>query len=191
MKKIIILLLMQVYASTVLSQDIFWEQTNGPFFTEVTSLMVNSNNNAFCGIKFLGIYRTTNSGENWIDASQGLGDYWILSMDSNSKGDLFAAATWGLYRSSNDGESWSTLVKGGNEPSCITIFVKRNGYLFAGTFSKGVYLSIDNGNTWVQKNNGIGNKRIISFTENLSGDIFAGTDSSIFNPQIMVRIGLN
>lgn len=168
-----------LFSQTAYPQD-FWEQTNGPYQVEITSLAVNSLDYVFSGVFGLGIFRTTNNGITWTDASQGLGDFYILSMGANLNGHIFAATSYGLYRSTNNGDNWVEIVQGGEQPTVVTILIKDNGYIFVGTVSKGVYLSTDNGDTWTQKNIGMGNKRVRSIVSNFNGYIFAGTNDSVF-----------
>ena len=54
--------------------------------------------------------------------------------------------------------------------------INSSGYIFAGTDSRGVFLSTNNGTSWTQENNGLTNSDIVSLAINSSGYIFAGTD---------------
>ena len=86
----------------------------------------------------------------------------------------------GVFRSSDDGDSWIGINNGLSGIGIVSLFIKSNGDIFAGTYSQGVYRQTDNGANWTPMNSGLDNKSVWSFTENLNRDIFAGTEGSIF-----------
>src|SRR3989442_994636 len=55
-----------------------------------------------------GVYRSTDNGDSWIKASNGLPDtLFISSLAINSRGHIFAGTGQGIYRSTDGGESWT------------------------------------------------------------------------------------
>lgn len=54
-----------------------------------------------------------------------------------------------------------------------------NGWIFAGTFGNGMYVSSDKGKTWVAKNNGLSNLQIFAFL-NVADTIFIGTLAGVY-----------
>ena len=162
------------------AQTEFWEQANGPYYVDVTSMVVGTNNAIYSGINYLGIYRSTNKGSSWIYKNGDLNDYNILSMVLKKSGNIFVATTNGVFRSSDDGDSWIGINNGLSGIGIVSLFIKSNGDIFAGTYSQGVYRTTDNGANWTPMNSGLDNKSVWSFTENLNRDIFAGTEGSIF-----------
>jgi len=74
------------------------------------------------------------------------------TMIVSSTGNVYDL-TPGLYTSTNHGVTWS--AKNTNLGTSASPLITDGGYLYAGTWGHGVYLSIDKGNTWIDKNNGL------------------------------------
>ncbi|MBE0571425.1 MAG: hypothetical protein IH618_07765, partial [Ignavibacteriaceae bacterium] len=60
-------------------------------------------------------------------------------------------------------------------PSVRSFAINSVGYVFAGTYGGGVFLSTDNGANWTQINNGLTNNLINSLAVNSMNYVFAGT----------------
>ncbi len=59
------------------------------------------------------------------------------------------------------------------------VHIGPNGWLYAGTYDKGVYVSSDKGNSWVAKNNGLLNLQIFAFL-NVQDTIFLGSLEGVY-----------
>jgi photosystem II stability/assembly factor-like uncharacterized protein len=93
-----------------------------------------------------GIYKTTNGGQTWTQASNGLtdpavGSLWLDQANHNA----LVAATWtkGLFQSTDGGQSWMLTGPYGSS----TALLQAGSALYAGT-SQGIYSSPDSGKTW-------------------------------------------
>ena len=84
--------------------------TNEPH-AKVRALAV-SGNNLFAGTVHGGVFRSTNNGESWADASSGLTNFDITCI-AVSGNNLFAG-TWGggVFLSTNNGTSWTPVNSG-------------------------------------------------------------------------------
>jgi len=60
-----------------------------------------------------------------------------------------------------------------------TIHIGPNGWLYAGSYSEGVFVSSDKGNSWIAKNNGLANLQIFAFL-NVKDTIFLGSLEGIY-----------
>jgi ligand-binding sensor domain-containing protein len=65
----------------------------------------------------------------------------------------------------------------GPEGGWIQCFTVKSGYIFAGTRSNGVYLSVDNGDSWQPANNGMYNSGTMALTV-MDTFLFAGTNGA-------------
>lgn len=154
---------------------------------EVTSLAVNGkNNNVFAGLTFQGIYRSTDHGNSWTAASNGLPTDFINDIVANSSGDLFAAAGYDLssveiYISKDNGQTWSWSSTGVSGNIVDALAINSKGDLFAGASIGGVYLSINNGKSWDTVSNGLPSDVIINcLAVNKKDDLFAGAIGKIY-----------
>ena len=60
-----------------------------------------------------------------------------------------------------------------------TVHIGPNGWLYAGSYSEGVFVSSDKGNSWIQKNNGLKNLQIFAFL-NVKDTIFLGSLEGVY-----------
>lgn len=140
-----------------------------PFTANGTSL--------FAGTFGGGVYRSTDSGANWIAVNNGLTDLSIEALVVDGP-DVYAGTnTGGIFRSPNNGASWSAANTGLTNLT-VRAFTVHGGYIFAGTLG-GVYRSNDNGANWSQINNGISSVDIRAFAAS-GANIFAGSIGGIY-----------
>ncbi len=143
MKKIIFTLIL--FSCISYSQENFWEQTNGPYSAHISVLAIDSNSNIFAGTNG-GIYRSTTTGENWVEINNGLGtSHTVPSIVINSNGDLLAITRdKGLYKSTDKGDSW-TLIYPVYLSSSLAI--NSRGYVYIGC-QDSIVFSTNNGDDW-------------------------------------------
>jgi photosystem II stability/assembly factor-like uncharacterized protein len=142
-------------------------------------LRVNLNDDVFVGSVGNGVYRSTDGGNFWSAANQGLTGFKISDFTVSQAGDIFVAALpGGIFRSTDHGTSWKKINSGLASPAVYSVEVDSRGDLFTGTLP-GMYRSLDNGDTWVEINKGLPLSPANSIVINPdSGFIYIGTRGS-------------
>ncbi|MBI5324527.1 MAG: T9SS type A sorting domain-containing protein [Ignavibacteriae bacterium] len=154
----------------------------------ILSLAINGNN-IFAGSIRLGVYLSTDEGENWVQKSNGLPyyangdtsyipDIFSLKFVGNN---IFAGTNIGVYLSTDNGDNWIPRNNGLFQiDSFNSVYSITNiGHnIFAGA-RYGVYMTSDNGENWLVKNNGLGNIEVLSLEVN-ENIIYAGTYFGLF-----------
>lgn len=173
----IILLFLFFLPSSIFSQQNFWEQTNGPGGGPIDALEVNSNNNVFAGTWYMGIFRSTDDGGNWLQVNNGLTDKYVWSLAINSNDDIFAGTGngGGIFRSTDNGENWNQVNNGLTNTYVHCLAINSNGDIFAGTNWGGVFRSTNNGENWTEVNNGLTSTVVKSIVITSNDYIFVGT----------------
>ena len=132
-----------------------WTQTKGPYGGTITSLYATPEGVLFVGTLGVGIFRSTDGGDTWVPASEGLrvSSYNRLSSIRalTQKGNtLYAGTDGGLFYSINGGDSWQQLTHFQNDwgiPEIATIgetfYIRRIG-------QENAFFSNDNGKSWTQ-----------------------------------------
>ena len=144
----------------------------------INALTIDSNGNIYAGTD-LGIYKSTNDGDMWIQSNTGLMDTVVYELAVNSSQLILASAGKLMYVSSNGGSSWEGHDYFGTEPNCLA--VSENGFVFTGTVL-GVYRSESDISIWTRLNDGLTNGETIqSICFSTSGDLFAGLSTGVFH----------
>ena len=178
--QILVVGLSTVIAETF-AQTNFWESTNGPFGGEIRAVAFKSPGTIFAGTSTAGVFRSSDNGNTWVQASLGLplepDDIIyerVYALAINSRGDIYAGTRVGLYVSTDDGESWSArpLTENVN-----IIIMNSSDHVFAATGS-GIYRSIDNGATWIQT--GLVGHSVYALAINSQEHLFAGTYQGVY-----------
>ena len=144
------------------------------------TLFAKSNGYLFAGTYGLGLFRSTDGGQSWEQANNGLSARYVRTLAINSGGDIFAGADFvngagGVFRSTDNGQSWVD-VTGEITLDVRALAIDSSGHIFAGTYpATGVFRSTDNGATWEPVNDGLACGNIWSLAINAAGHIFAGT----------------
>jgi len=133
-----------------------WVKVNNGMGNNQTVLsVVSSGNIIFAGFRTAGIYKSTESGNTWLQTFS-LPDSSVYSLAVNGN-NIFAGLAFtgsphfsgsGVYRSTNSGVNWVLSGLAGKNIISLavygdTVFAGTNGY-------NGVYRSTDNGLSWVQ-----------------------------------------
>jgi hypothetical protein len=173
MKKLMIVIGFMMYFGTTNPQ---WIKTSGISNGNVKSI-TNIGSDIYAALYQNGIFKSTNSGVNWIYT--GLENrilYSLLSYNSY----LFAGASTGVYHSTNNGFSWTSL-NGGLPVLSIKSFVVSGSYIFAGgnnlLSDSCLFKSSNNGNNWTatRLTNQTINALVVS-----NNIIYAGTYNGIY-----------
>ncbi|MFC2088131.1 FlgD immunoglobulin-like domain containing protein, partial [Calditrichota bacterium] len=159
-------------------------KNNGLTNTDITCIVVNTNNHVFAGTWDGGIFRSEDYGDNWVQVNNNLTNTIILSLTRNMNGHLFAGTEGGgIFRSIDNGDNWTQINIGLTDLFVLSLTVKpQNGFIFAGTYS-GVFRSIDNGDNWTQINTGLTSIDILALIVNQAGHIIAGTYDGVFRSE--------
>ncbi len=153
----------------ILNSEAQWEQMSNGMGTDRTvhSLAVNGNK-IFAGISPIGLWLTTNNGQNWAQT-----DLFYVSVISFAiSGNYIFAGTngSGVHLSTNNGQSWTQTALNNRVVHSLAV----NGiWLFAGT-DQGIYRSIDNGSNWALS---VFLNETLSFAK-CGDNMFAGTMNS-------------
>ena len=107
-------------------------------------------NSIFAGTE-TGVSVSTDNGENWRSINSGLSGLgvWSLEARTDPAGDttIFAGVWSGLYSSTDWGENWEATSLSSTTAPVNSIIIYKN-FIYAATFSAGIFLSLDNGLTW-------------------------------------------
>lgn len=142
----------EIYAGTLddgvlVSSDFgqHWQKINeGLLNKNVFRLKRNSSGCFYTGSETHGgIFRSTDKGNSWQQV--GLPTSVVTSIDFTPNGRFLFASTWGgIHRLDLQSMSWKNL---GLE-YCLSVIVKNDSTVFAGTWMEGLYKSSDSGNNW-------------------------------------------
>lgn len=130
----------------------------------------------FAGTLESGVYRSTDGGTTWREASGNLTRSSVDALGINallvSGENLFAATGDGVYFSSDDGRTWARRVSGMNASNIATFrIIERNGVLIAST-AGGVFRSTNGGQAWQNVSQGL---------KNLSNFALAADNTSVYS----------
>jgi photosystem II stability/assembly factor-like uncharacterized protein len=139
-----------------------------------------------------GIYVSTDNGDHWVNASNGLGRKDITCLVSNGSSIFAGRSNVGggaqsLYRSTDNGSTWIPVGIGMEYPpfniAPVYALAMCDEKLLAG--SRGIFLSTNNGDSWIGANVGFPVDQdgfppfVTSFLVH-GGSLYAGTSLGIF-----------
>ena len=111
---------------------------------------------AFSGFFGKGVYRSTDGGQSWSDAGQGLLNRDILVLASDHNRHVFAGTYGGgLYRYSFKQSRWHKLSLGLKTGIVTCISFAPDGTILVGTRGEGMRISRDGGETWSAVSGGL------------------------------------
>lgn len=160
-----------------------WENISTNLTGEITCIK-KSGNFLLAGTENNGAWKTSNEGLVWtpminnlplhINTIESKGNYW------------FAGTSEGIYYSNDNGASWnSTSVS-----YSISSFVIFQDYIFAGSYSNGVYISLNSGISWQTMNDGLGVLNVNCLAVN-QDYIFAGTTNKVWRRELLDLFPVN
>ena len=123
----------------------------------------------------LGVFYSTNNGENWCATSFNDNVNVVFLSKYNN---VFVGNWGGIYKSTDFGETWSQVLKFDIDGTLVNALIENNDeVIFAGITSffggGGVYRSLDGGDTW--EYTGLLNHYISALATNSQGILFAGS----------------
>jgi hypothetical protein len=137
----------KIYAATFVlfgESKIYLSENGGTDWSPIStsgrlvSAMAFKDDNIYAGCSggvLPGILLSTNSGSNWLTTLNGTAA-WTFEFNGNN---IYAGTGNGVYESANNGTSWIIMNDGFNNTNNVYSLSLLNGYLFAGTTSKGVW----------------------------------------------------
>ena len=151
-----------------------WNGVNTGLTTNMVSGLIFNNPDLFAGC-WGQVFRSTNLGTNWTDASSGImgtemGSFAVIG--SNIFGGNYAS---GCFWTTDNGANWSFANSGLTNTQVKALLATGNN-LFAGTSGGGVFLSTNNASSWSANNNGLTDLYVKALAKN-GTYMFAGTAS--------------
>ena len=143
------------------SDNIGWTQTNGPYGGTVMSLHATPEGTLFAGTSGAGIFRSTDGGDTWVSASEGLQvppynrlpSLPVLTQEGNT---LYTSTNSNLFYSIDNGDSWQQLAHFRDEMVGISGVALIGDTIYIGRhIEESVFCSNDNGKSWTQIDSGL------------------------------------
>ena len=141
--------------------EIDWTQTGGPYGGTIMSLHATPEGILFAGTNRGGIFRSTDGGDTWVSANEGLRVYEnnmlpVIFALTQKENTLYAGTNDGLFYSVDNGASWQQLAHFPDEMIGISGIAFIGDALYIGRHTeKGVFFSNDNGKSWTQVDSGL------------------------------------
>lgn len=120
--------------------------------TCIHSMVINQRGFLYAGTHQNGVFRSTDKGENWQEAKNGIKKWsCITSIAISPNGSIFAISPGKINKSTDDGESWRevyTYQFMGLRMN--TLVINKIGVLFACINDFNLYRSTDDGFSWIK-----------------------------------------
>ena len=169
----------------IASDNIGWAQTKGPYGGTVMALHATPEGILFAGTRGGGIFRSTDGGNTWVSASEGLRVPPARELPSilvlTQKGHtLYAGTSSNIFYSTDSGDSWQQLAHFQDEIVFISGIAFIGDTIYIGRYMEGsVLFSNDDGRSWTQIDSGLidrGGARLFA----LGTTLFAKTLRDVF-----------
>ncbi len=140
--------------------------------------IVNLGSSFFAATFGGGIYRSTDGGATWVNASTGLWSKFCRGLFASGSTLLAEIPIGGIYRSTDKGQSWPS-ANAGLTDFMISEFNATPGRLFAGS-SRGLFVSSDTGEHWTVCDTALATTAIWSLGASGATVLAAGPSCGIF-----------
>ena len=143
------------------SDNIGWTQTKGPYGGTVMALHATPEGILFAGTRGGGIFRSTDGGDTWVSASEGLRvpparelpGILVLTQKGHT---LYAGTSSNIFYSTDSGDSWQQLAHFQDEIVFISGIAFIGDTIYIGRYMEGsVLFSNDDGRSWTQIDSGL------------------------------------
>ena len=110
-----------------------------------------------------GIFKSTNSGKNWIKLAIKKSIH-CLKLDAQNPWVIYIGTARGVFKSTDGGENWKAINSGLTKLSisALAIDSQNTQIIYIGTWEQGVFKSIDGGENWVALDKGLLSPRVDS-----------------------------
>ncbi len=115
-----------------------WTAVNSGLTNLVIKSIYLAGTTLYAGTQGSGIYKSDNDGGIWTEVNNGIPLYTNVTSFASSGNSVFAGTDNGVYSTGNDGANWAN-VNTGLIDTTITVLKASDNYLWAGTFSHGVW----------------------------------------------------
>ena len=137
-----------LFAQMLLAQ---WQPTQGPYGGSIREVKWMDGNNILAGTDWGGIYASTDGGQHWKLASEGIEEYLIHKFAKLGQ-YYYAASFENVYRASSVEGPWTRVTPSLSGSSCsIYELISTSNALYM-CACENVYRSVDDGMTWEQIN---------------------------------------
>lgn len=150
-----------------------WAKTSGPEGGTVNSL-ATAGANLFAGTFSGGVFRSSDQGNTWTAANNGLGELSVNAVFAVGSSLLAGTSGGGIYLSPDQGQNWmATNIR----DLRVFEFAANGNTLFAATDSL-VRRSTDGGRTWTGTNLNLFDVEVVRTVLAKNGRVFAGTQDT-------------
>lgn len=152
-----------------------WQALGTVQFNELIWTMVNGPAGALYAGTWHGSVYVTANGVDFTKLNEGtnFGGIWDIAISSTQV--IYVASMTGLYYSPDLGVTWASLGLTGMDVRTVVVDPNDADVIYAGTWTGGVYKSVDGGANWTQFNSGLNYLVVQTLTIDGNGVIYAGT----------------
>jgi photosystem II stability/assembly factor-like uncharacterized protein len=127
--------------------------------TNIIDEIIDVQGTIYVGVHGTGVFRSTNKGNDWVDASPEIGIDKVTSLCYDGTTMFASFYNHGIYKTDNGGTTWSNNEHEINGKR-ITSMICNPELIIAGTDGFGVFSSSDKGENWEDISKGLLNKDV-------------------------------
>ncbi len=133
----------------------------------------------YAGTQGSGVFKTTDGGDSWQGANQGLTDLKVEALAMEPLALYAGTFGGGVFKSTDGGADWRAVNQGLSHRVVVALGVDplAPGTLYAGTLGGGVFKSTDGGGHWTASSQGLDvlDVEAVAIDPRASGILYAGT----------------